>query len=85
MIHLLLIFFGVIGLFSTGPGGRHDWMRFHADEVPCPSPATRFPAADKESLKIPCIGNLKWFKKPTILECDTCRRQFKIQLLRKKS
>ena len=54
------------GLFSTGPGGRHDWMRFHADEVPCPL----------EVKSLPCTGNLKWLTKGKELRCDHCKVVF---------
>lgn len=66
---LSLLAIGAVGLFSTGPGGRHDWMRFHADEVTCP-------VTD-------CPGNLKWFsriaKRLGELRCDVCLRRFRIK------
>lgn len=70
MLNLFLISLGVVGLFSTGPGGRHDWMRFHADEVPCPRKG--------------CFGNLKWHNKPTELRCDSCHHIFEIKVTRRK-
>ena len=72
-----LVFLPVFGLFSTGQGGRHDWMRFHADEVPCPlnSRKTRIMAS------IPCPGTLKW-KDNThkVLICDSCAAEFGVRL-----
>lgn len=61
MIWLTLLI--VFGLFLRGPGGRHDWMRFHADQVPC--------------LKIGCYGNLLWYDKAKLtVRCDMCGRTY---------
>jgi len=57
-------------LFSQGPGGRHDWMRFHADDVPCP--------AKFEDMT--CPGNLKWRdNQREALKCDTCQSIFAVK------
>lgn len=54
-------------LFSTGPGGRHDWMRFHADDVPCP---------DEK-----CYGVLKWVDSSRKeLLCTECPKHFAVKL-----
>lgn len=50
------------GLFSTGSGGRHDWMRFHAHDVNCP--------------KKTCPGILLWKTMGNVLECSFCKGEF---------
>lgn len=63
---IALWFIGIIGLFSTGAGGRHDWMRFHATQVPCP----------KEN----CYGDLKWADgAKTIVICGACHTRFRVK------
>lgn len=62
----------IFALFSTGSGGRHDWLRFHADDVPCP---------DEE-----CYGNLKWTASDRKeLVCDQCRARFSVTLKKGKT
>lgn len=57
------------GLFSTGPGGRHDWMRFHAHDVNCPQ--------DK------CPGILL-FSGSMKLMCNVCKTEFKLFRIQKR-
>jgi hypothetical protein len=58
-----------IGLFHRGDGGRHDWMRFHANDVACPR---------IENNK-PCLGILNWKNNDRkFLVCDVCRREFTV-------
>ena len=66
------------GLFSLGPGGRHDWMRFHADEVPCPLKWKGYSGSE-------CPGTLKWKERGKSLKCDICGREFGVRLLVRKT
>jgi hypothetical protein len=72
-MHFLIPFLFVFGLFSTGPGGRHDWMRFHANDVGCPN--------------VECSGLLRWQggSNRTELYCDHCEATFTVTLVKPKS
>lgn len=57
---------GLFGLFSTGAGGRHDWMRFHAGDVECPNEI--------------CAGRLKWEDSDRkVLKCTQCKAKFTLR------
>jgi hypothetical protein len=61
----------VAGLFNRGAGGRHDWMRFHVTDVPCPQVVD-----DRE-----CTGHLKWSDKDNLeLTCVACKARFQAKL-----
>ena len=62
-------------LFDRGEGGRHDWMRFHANDVKCPGKTKM-----SEEVTLPCTGILRWKAKGSLLRCDTCELLFDVRI-----